>query len=333
MKSGLERTIERVTTFSKGLFRRPSKPNELTAIVPEIEPSYNPRIQHITPPSEPTVNYRILAQGYFAGIFERTAGQERTRDQAIAELARDPVLTSVRLGCIRSAFESGEDSVEISTALSTLLSDPLPRIARRRLEISLVERDKLNNGEKINAPTSSNGSVKEKIEEELFTATNQEVDKKVEPEKVKNYGIARVVAERTSKGIRYRIEELTEEQIQAMIIERADKIAPRDERMIADCIAVVDYLRENPTSFGNIGVKKLTDNSVVIEGKSLPLWSFNPKNTPQLTLSHPQSRYTIRTVYSILKKGEMNVIVPDGNGIYTHNQYDKKYGSGKGRSS
>lgn len=122
-------------------------------------------------------------------------------------------------------------------------------------------------------------------------------------------------------GNRLKLGLLDEDQIDEIIVKKANKTADGDERLQGDFKAMIKSLREDP--YG-LGTEVLKDQKVVIDNKSFRLRSFNyAKRTRRSELDHPESQ-RFRVVYALAEQDEQSVIILAG--IYHHEEFDSVYG-------
>lgn len=117
------------------------------------------------------------------------------------------------------------------------------------------------------------------------------------------------------------VRHVQEEELKNILEKAAANLDPADPRMIADLKTIIADLQKSP--YG-LGTKKLTAMSLGIGNRTIPLRSINPGKRMGLVLSHPEST-RIRVVYVIYRNGEDPVIGIEG--IYKHEDYDRKFGS------
>lgn len=332
MRTHIEKAVNRVNKLTSRLFRRPfSAPESISPTQSTPSPEV-PTQPHDSEDTAPAVDYRSIASGYFAEKLTRRAPTE----PAIELLSRDALLKGVKGRDLRSIIESEGDIADIARRLAGLLPDQLQRNARRTL--ALWQEREIRQAENASTiPQKSADTNDQKPTETkppLPDESSSEQANSNETPPIRNYGIGRIIQTAAAVGNSYgdRIEILSEERIAMLIKERANKLAEGDQTMLAACTSIIDFLRERPTSYGNLGVKRLTDHRTFIEGKVLPIYSFNPGKTPELNLSRRRAS-TLRAAYMIYTKGDLKVVILDGDGIYSHEQYDKRYVKGKGKSS
>ena len=106
-----------------------------------------------------------------------------------------------------------------------------------------------------------------------------------------------------------------------IFLERAASDLTSNPRMIGDLNRIIATLRENPYGFGT---KRLNAMFVGVGSRSLPLRSIDPRKRAGLSLDDSES-YKVRVVYVIHRSGEGSVIGIEG--IYNHDDYDRKFGS------
>ncbi len=111
---------------------------------------------------------------------------------------------------------------------------------------------------------------------------------------------------------------LTEEELSSRLQKDADSLAPSDIRMKTDLEKIIFSLREDP--YG-LGTEKITNRSIVIGHKALPLRSFNPGKRIGLYNDHPES-HDIRIVYIIYENSGVPAIGLEG--VYKHKEYMSK---------
>lgn len=325
MRTHIERVRDKVTALTSRLFRRPtSSPESLTPTCPE-ETIQLPDSTIITP----AIDYRGIALGYFA---EKLA--QRSPSLPPTEiLANDLVLKGVDRKALRTVIETREDIDEIARGLAELLPDQLQRKARRTLTLWQEQESRREKNMTDSIKNVDSNGQKPKEAETQSESTPPELEAPIETQPIRNYGIGRIIRTAAAVGNSYgdRIEILSEEQITAFIEDRANKLAIGDDGMLTDCTSIIDFLRDNPTSFGNLGVKRLTDRRIFIAGKNLPIYSLSPNKTPELKLSRRHAN-SLRAAYLIYTSGDSKIVVLDGDGIFTHEQYDKKYSTSKGKS-
>lgn len=338
MKVEFRQAVEKIRTFGRRLvFRASIGPDQLVSpplTSSDTEISATIQSNGSEPGiSVPTVDYRGIALGYFGDILKRNRMQGRSSDEVLASLYFDSVLKGVKGVQIKQALEAGTYSLEVAKALAELIPANPRRDARRAL---VLWEEQVSRGHERITPTNgtrkANGN-KENGKHKLSEATPAEQEANnpdIETERVKNYTMGRLYQKPIDpkKGLRFGVEEMTEEEVTELIRERANKLARGDERLVTDFTTIIDLLRKNPTPNGNEGVKRMEDKRIAIESIPHPLWRFSPKRSKGLSLSHPESE-SMRVVYAIYKNNGTKLIVLDGDGIYTHRQFDRKYSGGK----
>lgn len=195
--------------------------------------------------------------------------------------------------------------------------------------------EQLNRDEKETASTKATSAVDNKDNhksgtQEVAKAKQEVAPDEVETEKIRNYNIGRLYRKPLQReGIRYGVQEMSEDEIAALITQRSNKLSMGDQRIVEDCTAIINLLRRNPTPNGNFGVRRLySEHKMVIEGIPHSLWRFSPNKTQGLELSHPTSQ-KLRIVYGVYRKDDTKLVVLDGDGIYTHQEFDRIYSDRK----
>lgn len=152
-----------------------------------------------------------------------------------------------------------------------------------------------------------------KIPEEKSQDDNKRIVEKAEEEKYPVGMLSKGVGRPNS------IRPLEKDELEIILEKEAAHLDSSDPRMLEDLKKIIIDLCESP--YG-LGVKKLTDKFVGVGNRRLPLRSINPGKRIGLSLDHPEST-KIRIVYVIYRNEESPVIGIEG--IYNHNDYDKKF--------
>ncbi len=127
----------------------------------------------------------------------------------------------------------------------------------------------------------------------------------------------------TIRGVR----ELSDEELDDLIKKRAQKNKKGDEELIADYKTMINSIRENPSMREGSGVKKLAmDRFMTIDRVVYPLWEYSAFLQTGQIFSSPFSTNT-RIIFVRYEKDDKKMIVLDGIGIYTHQEFDRKYKS------
>lgn len=166
----------------------------------------------------------------------------------------------------------------------------------------------------VSYPSTMTPSVR-KADREIRPEKRSEPPK--EDQKKPEYKIGMV--DKVLYGKRSFIRLLTGAEVGEYFKKRAEELASSDERMLKDINTIISSVQNDP--YGP-GTKKLRAMRVTIGLKGFPLRSFNPIGRTGLVFLHPESG-PLRVVYTLAKEGEQNVIVLEG--IYTHEEYDKKF--------
>lgn len=129
----------------------------------------------------------------------------------------------------------------------------------------------------------------------------------------------------SGKGIRYGVNLLTEDEVNEFILKRANKIA-KGNQTLDDCRAIVDAVRDFPFIAEGSGVEKLMLRGMVVEETVCPILSFRPHFRAGFELRNKDYEHVLRFVYAIYETSGKKIIIPDGDGLFIHKEYDKRYG-------
>lgn len=122
-------------------------------------------------------------------------------------------------------------------------------------------------------------------------------------------------------GSSFEVRVLTEEELTGYLQKEANVLVASDSRMIKDIENIVQSLRVDP--YG-LGTRKLNAMFVQVGHRSLPVRSINPRKRIGLSLEHPKSQ-EVRVAYVIYKNGEGLGPVIGIEGIYRHEDYDRRF--------
>ncbi len=335
MRPEVHAAIEKIKSFGRRLFpERPATPEvlppPLSAASPaaRLEPQTAPeqsgsQTSGFTPPS---VDYRAIALGYFSDVLRRSKSEGKEKAEVVAELTQDSILIGVDGSQIEGALRKGIHSPVSARALARLVPENLRRDARRRL--TLWEEKTAREQERNSLPQEEKGKREEvKDQDQKSEISGSDQVEAPRAERARNFNMGRLVPKLRGsvKDIYYVVEEIGEDEVAALIKARANKLAKGDERLVRDFTAMMDLIRENPTPKDNPAVKRLaTDTRMVINDFVYPLWRFSPRRCSELALTFPKAA-TFRAVFAVYKSEDKNLVILDGDGLYTHQQYIRKY--------
>lgn len=290
-----------------------------------------------TPLVKDSTDYQAIAQGYFGDMLKRGHLQGKSPDEILLSLSSNSVLKGIKRDRIRQAFEIHAEDSQLAGALAGLLPANPKRDARRALVLweEQVSREQakvaMNNDDAEPKQDQKSTSPTESSQQTQDAETSGQ---SIETIKQKKYGMGRLYQKPIDpkKGLRYGVTEMSEEEVSSLIQERVKKLAAGDERLFNDVTEIINLLRDHPTPVDNPGVRKLVDNKIVIEATPHPLWRFSPRRGQGVGISHSASE-SMRVVYTIYKAGDKKLIVLDGDGIYTHKEFTRKYNNGRSSQS
>lgn len=164
---------------------------------------------------------------------------------------------------------------------------------------------------------------------EVARSEHEESETQEEKEK-EPYPVGVVRKKETEKGkMCYCLQLLNKEELDDLIAKQAGRLAPGDTRFLTDVQMVVAELRKDP--FGGREIKRLTQKSICIGNRTLPLRTFNPRKRPGLSFAHRLTDslggMALRVVFALYEQDTRKTILLEG--IYTHKEYDREFKSGK----
>lgn len=278
-----------------------------------------------TIPSSP--DYRSFATDYLFQLINEGSLTGKNPDEIATALQDNPILRRARSrqikGVVDHTIRTGSTDLLEELIITTLPPNP-NRQVRRTLKLWMEQSKRQSNTKDEPKDQPKNAKNHADKDSMLSVPTNSEGAKAVEEDKIL-YPVGRLHRKPLDwRGIRYGVEQLSDDQLSEFIKQRANKLARGDTALLEACQTMIAMIRESPTIRPNSIIARIPNATMVIEGKTHPIYRFSPHRVYGLSFSH-RSADELRVTYAIYRQDQTRMLVLDGEGIYTHQGYEKRY--------